>query len=227
MNDNELINQSEVEEKEPVVEEKKERNVPPPPDPTVRRWTHEEVEDYIRKNGVYPNLGYNEDPGEPDKKPTGYKAIPQRPRSSEKATAVKMKHIARIQKKFGMSVGDAAKTLGYSGNNVGKITNHPAYLMEKTRLMKALDNRDRNLMDKVAKVMIKGLKAKKKVNVKDGLFEKTEDVPDMAERRKAAELIARAAKQMGMDDDIGAEHQPVNFNVLINMVKEAEKERGL
>lgn len=200
----------------------------PPPDPRVKRWTVEDVEAYVKEHGVYPNLPYNEDP---DESVSG--DGPAARRDMRRGVARKMKKIARLQSKHGMSVQAAAQVVGYSDRSHHYIANHPEYLKERTRLMAALDERDHRLMDKIARVMLAGMRAKKHIVVKGEPNEKgyrsdeTIIVPDMAERRKSAELLAKVTKQLEDNADKRNETAPINFNVLVQMVKEAEKERGL
>jgi hypothetical protein len=221
-----------IEDELPVRSEASEAASPPPPDPEVTVMSPEDIEKYVGAHGVYPNLPFNQDP---DPQPGHVRKEHRKKRNPTDTMKSKCKKIVKLQSQYGMSVPAAMRKIGYSKEysqaHQTDIKNHPAYIAEKTKLMEALLLKDSHILDKVARTMIKGLKAKRVIsaisgNKANGGTTDFIEVPDMQERRKSAELIARSMKQLG-EDSHKDNNTPINFNVLIEMVEKAERERGL
>lgn len=163
------------------------------------------------------------------------KKLPEKHRGTTRIEKMrKVKKVARYVVDKGMTVTEAMQHVGYSKSTAETspeiVTKHPAYQAEKTRLMAALERQDEKIIDRIAKRMREGLNAKKLVRLEakeqNGLKTYKEvEVKDVTERRKHAELIAKAMGQL-QEPDKGATGA-INFNVLLQLTQQAERERGL
>ena len=132
----------------------------------------------------------------------------------------------------GVPVTNAMQEIGYSkttaNSNQKILTEHPQFISAKKKYQAEFERQDDRIVEKVVTRMREGLDAVdlKMVRNMSGKVVDTEQHISWDQRRKTAMDIAKVFGVLDDDQD-GPDGSTYNLNMFIQIVQQAEKERGL
>ena len=131
----------------------------------------------------------------------------------------------------GKPVRQVMREIGYSDSTADKrpsvLTAKPEFQEQVGRIRAAMVEKDKQVFERVATVMLDGLKAEEtKFFQHEGEVTDQKNVIAWGERRQYAELISRLFGELNPKDDQG-QRVPLNLLQIFQIVVDARRARGL